>query len=386
MPAAAPLSLDAVRAEFAHLPAQAYLNHAATGVYSRRVAAAAAEWVGERSGGMIENYVATIPKVEDTLERLGRVLGVPRAWVEFVPSTSDALATLAEGLDWAPGDRVLVPGCEFPANVYPFLHLRRKGVEVDFVPHANGVFSLDDVATAMTPRTRLVSVSWVQFLSGHRIDVRALADLVHRRGALLCVDAIQGLGALRLDVGASGADFVACGVQKWWMGPQGLAFAVVRPELLERLTPRAGWLHGPVDWDRFLDYDLQFFPDARRLRIGTLNGLGAMLFRAALSLYEDAGPDTCHARVLALGRRLRDGVHALGLPIYGPQASDDTASSIVTLTPGDPDAVFTALAADGITVSMRNRMIRVSPSWENTDDEIDRVLHVIGTATGRRAG
>ncbi len=383
MSAPAPLSLDAVRAEFTHLPAQTYLNHAAVGVYSRRVAAAAADWVAERSGGRIENFQTTIPKVEDTLARLGAVLGVPRESVEFVPTTSDALATLAEGLDWAPGDRVLVPGCEFPANVYPFLHLRRKGVEVDFVPHTNGVFSLDDVEAAMTPRTRLVSVSWVQFLSGHRVDVAALAERVHARGALLCLDAIQGLGALRLDVGASGVDFLACGVQKWWMGPQGLAFVYCAPALLERLTPRAGWLHGPVDWDRFLDYDLAFYPDARRFRIGTLNGMGAMLFRAALSLYEDAGPDACHERVLDLGRRLRDGVHALGLPIYGPQTSDDSASSIVTFHPDDPDAVFAALAADGITASMRNRMIRVSPSWENTTEEVDHALEVVARATGR---
>ncbi len=186
------------------------------------------------------------------------------------------------------------------------------------MPHENGCVSLDAIAAAITPRTRLVSVSWVQFLSGHRIDVAALADIVHDRGALLCVDAIQGLGALRLDVGASGIDFLACGVQKWWMGPQGLAFLYCAPHLVGRLNGRAGWLHGPVDWDNFLDYDLAFFPDARRFRIGTLNAIGAMLFRAALSLYEDAGPDACHARVLGYGRHLRDGLHALGQPHLRP--------------------------------------------------------------------
>ena len=380
----APLALDAVRAEFRHLPARVFFNHAAVGVYSRRVASAAEGWVAERSGDCIENYLETMPRSEDALERLGALLGVPRSAVEFVASTSDALSILAEGLDWQPGDRVVVPACEFPANVYPFLNLRRKGVEVDFVPHENGCVSLGAVAAAITPRTRLVSVSWVQFLSGHRLDVAALAEIVHDRGALLCVDAIQGLGALRLDVGASGIDFLACGVQKWWMGPQGLAFLYCAPHLSGHLNGRAGWLHGPVDWDNFLDYDLAFFPDARRFRIGTLNALGAMLFRAALSLYEDAGPDACHARVLSYGRQLRDGLHALGQPIYGPQESDETATSVVTFVPTDPDAVFAALTADGIATSMRNRMIRVSPSWENTPEEVDRALGVIArTVAGR---
>ncbi len=298
--------------------------------------------------------------------------------IEFTANTSEALSILAEGFPWQPGDRVAVPACEFPANVYPFLHLQRRGVAVDFVPHDNGVVSLEAFERVLTPRTRLVSVSMVQFLSGHRIPLAALAERVHAHGAFLCVDAIQGLGVLGLDAIAAGADFVACGAQKWLMATQGLGFLYCAEALQSLLDVRAGWLHGPIDWDRFLDYRLEFHPTANRFQLGTRNHMGIMALRAALELYQDAGPAACERHALALADRLRAGLGTLGLALYGPPAGPE-ASPIVTFHHPAPEALVAAMSAAGITVSCRNRLVRVSPTWYNSEGEIDRVLDAVET-------
>lgn len=372
------LNLASIRAAFPHTATQTYLNHAATGVYSRPVVAALEDWIRERSGDCIENYIQTMPKVEDAFARLGRLLCVAPSRLEFTANTSEALSILAEGFPWQPGDRVAVPACEFPANVYPFMHLARKGVEVDFVPHEDGVVSLDAFERAMTPRTRLVSVSMVQFLSGHRLDLAALAEIVHARGAYLCVDAIQGLGVLQLRPEEVGIDFLACGTQKWLLATQGLGFLYCTEALQERLDGRAGWLHGPVDWDRFLDYRLAFHEDAHRFQLGTRNHMGIMALRAALTLYEETGHAACEAHALALADRLRDGLRAQGLAIYG-QAGGPEASPIVTFRHPAPEALVAALAAARITVSTRNRLVRVSPTWYNDEADIDRLLDAVET-------
>ena len=371
------MTLDALREAFPHTRSQTYFNHAATGVYSRRVVAAIEADVLDRHGRDVDNFPRVLPKVEACLEALGRLMHVPTERVEFAANTSEALALVAEHFDWRPGDRVAVPACEFPANVYPFLNLERRGVHVDLIPHHDGVVTPEAVAAALTDRTRLVSASWVQFLSGYRLDLKAVADAAHAAGALLCVDAIQGLGALRLDAAAAGVDFLACGAQKWMLGPQGLAFFYLSEAMQARLRPRAGWLHGPVDWENFFAYDLAFHPGARGYRLGTLNHMGALALGAALDLYADAGPAACEARVLAHAAALAEGLGALGLARFG---SDDpaAASGIVTVRHPDPDGLVAYLAAHAVTVSARNRMVRISPTYYNSPDEVARVLDLVG--------
>ncbi len=372
------MTLDEIRRQFPHTAQTVYVNHAATGVFSTRVVEAIAAYAQARHGDDIECFASFQPVIERTLSRLAALLGTTPGRVAFAASTSDALGVLAEGFPWQEGDRVAVPGCEFPANVYPFLHLRDKGVEVDFIAHRDGVFTLDDVERALTPRTRLVSVSFVQFLSGYRVDVQALAERVHAHGALLCVDAIQGIGALELDVEKSGVDFLACGVQKWLMGPRGLAFFYLTEALQEVLRPRAGWLHGPVDWENFFDYHLAFHPDARRFDVATLNQIGIAALDAALGLYEEADPAACERRIFAHTAHLRDGLRALHLDLYG-SADPAHTSGIVTFQHPDPDGLFDFLNGRGIQASVRNRLVRLSPSWYNTREEMDAVLNAVAT-------
>jgi len=370
------MTLSDLRQHFPHTDEWAYLDHASTGPLSRPVREAVGAFLDQRHRTKPNNYFDVAPTVERARERIGQLLGAPTARVEFAPNTSAALNVLAQGLDWQPGDRIAVPACEFPANVYPWLGLENKGVALDLIPHERGTFTVEDMERTLTPETRLVSVSWVQFLSGFRADIEAIGTLCRERGILFCVDAIQGVGALRMDVADLPIDFLACGGHKWVMGMQGLGFFYVTEALQAQLRPVRGWLNGPVDWDDFLSYPTDFHDDARRFRLGTMNHAGVFALDAALGLYLDAGRDWCEAQVLARSREVADGLDRLGLRRYG-SADPAHASGIVAVEHPDPDALFEAMEAEGIAIAVRDRKLRVSPTYYNTPDEVTRVLDAV---------
>lgn len=370
------MTLEDLRARFPHTARTTYLNHAATSPLSRPVVEAMERYIEQRHVSNIENYFDFQAVLEETKERLARLLHTRPERVEFMPNTSYGLNVLVGGLDWQSGDRIAIPGCEFPANVYPFMNAQRQGVQVDFIPHRDGTFTLDDIDATLTPRTRLLSISWVQFLSGFRVDLEAVGRLCRDRGVLLCVDAIQGLGALQLDVERCGIDFLACGGHKWMMATQGIGFLYVTEALQARLAPMAGWLHGPVDWDHFLDYKLAFHPDARRYRLGTVNSLGVAALHASLGLYFEAGPAWCEARVVARARALADGLDALGFERYGSH-DPAHASGIVTVRHPDAERLYGFLEHRGIVASVRNRMVRFAPTYYNSPDEMQQTLQTV---------
>ncbi|MEM8599516.1 MAG: aminotransferase class V-fold PLP-dependent enzyme [Bacteroidota bacterium] len=376
---------DDLRARFPHTERMAYLDHASTGPLSQPVMDAVAAHLQQRHATQPNNYFDIAPTLERGRERIAQVLGTRVERAEYAPNTSYALNVLAHGLGWQPGDRIAVPGCEFPANVFPWRSLEAQGVAIDFIPTERGTFSLDAVAATLRPETRLVAVSWVQFLSGFRADLAALADLVHDRGALFSVDAIQGVGAVPINVEALGIDFLACGGHKWLMGMQGVGFFYVTEALQARLKPQLGWLNGPVDWENLTAYDTTLHDDAMRFRLGTLNTAGIVALDAALGVYLDVGPDAAWQHIQTLTGRLANGLDALGLPRYGSRDPDERAG-IVTVAPDevgqDAEALYEALAAEGIMTAVRDRKLRFAPSYTNTMDEVERALDVLGVTLG----
>jgi selenocysteine lyase/cysteine desulfurase len=374
------VTLEDVRRHFPHTGKDSrtrYVNHAATAPLSGPVRRTMDDFLNERAGGRVNNYESFAPVIERTRERAARLLGAASAErVAFVQNTSAALSILAEGLDWQRGDRLAVPACEFPANVYPFLNLERRGVAVDFIPTQEGTFSIDDVERVLRPETRLLTVSWVQFLSGFRADLEALGRLCEERGVVFCVDAIQGLGALELDVQRCGIDFLACGGHKWLMGPQGTGLLYVTGALQERIRPPAGWTHGPIDWEHLSEYQLQFHPEARRYETGTANRLGLAGLGTALELLLKIGPRAVEAATLARAGELAERLEAQGLARYG-SADDIRASGIVTVRHPQPEALFDHLANEGVEAAMRNRLVRFSPAFYHTSEDMQRVAETV---------
>ncbi|MCS4200208.1 aminotransferase class V-fold PLP-dependent enzyme [Salinibacter ruber] len=371
---------EALREHFPHTEHQMYLNHAAVSPMSRPVREAIDTYVAERHGAdpdaPIANFESFFPMMEETKERLATVLGTSAARVEFVPNTSAGLNVLARGLDWEEGDRIAVPDGAFPTNVYPFLNLEPEGVEVDFVPTEEGAYTVDEVEDTLRPETRLLSVSWVHFLSGFRADLEALGALCEKHDVLFCVDAIQGLGALQMDVEAAGIDFLTAGGHKWLMAAQGIGVLYCDEALQDDLRPPAGWLHGPIDWANLDDYELTFHEDARRFRTGTLNSVGVAALHAALGLYLDAGPEWCEERVLRLSTILADELSDRGLPRCGTDAPAH-ASGIVTVAPDAPEALFEHLKTHGITGAVRNQKLRLAPTYYNDQSDLRAVLRAL---------
>lgn len=374
------MTSETLRSYFPHLDHHTYLNHAAVSPISTRVRDAIDEYLAERHGAQrdapIANFEAFQPVMQRAKDRAAQVLGAGAAQVEFVPNTSAGLNLLTRGLDWTDGDRVAVPDGSFPTNVYPFQNLEAEGVSVDFVPTDEGAYSLSAIEDTLRPETRVLSISWVHFLSGFRADLAAIGALCEAEEVLFCVDAIQGLGALQIDVDAARIDFLAAGGHKWLMATQGGGLVYCRDALRDRLRPPTGWLHGPVDWDNLGRYALTFHDDARRFRTGTLNAVGVVALDAALGLHLEAGPEWCEHRVLTLAEALGEALEARGYRRYG-RRDPAHASGIVTVAPDAPEALYEHLQAHDVTAALRNRKVRFAPSYYNNKADLRAALDAV---------
>jgi cysteine desulfurase / selenocysteine lyase len=311
--------------------------------------------------------------------KAARLLDAEPTDIAFVPNTSEAISLFANALDWEAGHEVVSIEREFPANYYPWKALEKKGVRLRLVPQNAGVVCLDLIAEALTPRTRVVAVSFVQFLSGYRLDLNELGRLCADRGVLLFVDAIQGLGAFPIGVRTAKIAGLAAGGHKWLLGPGGCGLLYVRRDLAEQMQPSiAGWW-SVEDWQDFVSREPVWRKGAGRFESGTPNLAGIYGLGAALELLADIGIDVISERILALTDRLRHGLARLPYQIYGPTAPE-ACSGIVSFLPQRRDAagaLVERFEAHGIAVSLRSGMIRVSPHFYNSEAEIDRILELL---------
>ncbi|PEN14633.1 aminotransferase [Longibacter salinarum] len=379
------MTLEDFRSGFPHAERLVYLNHAATSPLSTPVREAMEAYTRERGGidpaGEIDAFETTLlPLLIDTREKAAELLGTGPDRVAFVQNTSAGLNVLAEGLDWQAGDRVAIPDGSFPTNVFPFLNQRQRGVAVDFIPTDEGSFSVKDVERTLRPGTRVVSISWVHFLSGFRADLREIGRLCADRDILFCVDAIQGLGALQIDVDECQIDVLAAGGHKWMMATQGIGILYCSQDVQGQIQPSAGWLHGPVDWEKLDDYELTFHDDARRFEAGTLNSVGLAALNAALEQNLEIGPKNIEDRIRDLAAHLAGGLAGLGLRRYG-SSNPAHGSGIVTIAPDDPEALAAHLKEEGVVTALRNRKLRFAPHAYVAIDDLDRALEAVAQFT-----
>lgn len=312
--------------------------------------------------------------------------------IAFVPNTSSGLAQVAKGLDWAPGDSVVITNVEYPANRYPWVDIaERHGVELIEVRQLpDGRIDVEDVCEAVNDRTRVVSLSHVQFASGHRIDLKPIADWVHRlpRPGYLCVDAIQSVGVCPVDVQAMGVDFLSADGHKWMLGPEGCGIFYCHEELIPLLHPNVvGWMN-MVDAQNYCDYRYEFQPDARRFEPGSYNVPGILALGAAIDLLLEVGVDEIWRRVEALTARLCEGLTGKGYRVFSPRRHADERSGIVIFDPPEASPLQRAgvaglrrLAADlekqGIVLAVREGRLRASPHFYNTLEQMDRVVEAL---------
>jgi selenocysteine lyase/cysteine desulfurase len=311
-----------------------------------------------------------------------RLIGAQADEIALLGPTSLGLSLFANGLPWREGDDLLCYRDDYPANVYPWMELQRRGVAVRYIETARpGEITPETVERALTPRTRLVALASCNFLTGFRIDVDAIGRLLQERGVLFSLDAIQTLGAFPLSV--EHVDFLAADAHKWMLGPMAIGIVFVKKKHFELLRPTllGAW---NVRSPNFITQDEIAFPDtAQRYEPGVLNIAGVYGMRAALELLMAAGIDRIAARILDLKKQIAESLEPLGFEIVAPSASPN-ASGITTVR--HPRANMRELARrledNGVAASLRyNRegaaFIRFSPHFYNTSEEIERAASIL---------
>lgn len=351
----------------------AYLDYAGIGLVRERARTAMREAIDEVLAEGSPQYGRFFAARGAARRSAAALLGCAEDEIALTANTTAGLQLVADGLAWRAGDEIVVFERDFPANVQPWRALERRGVALRWVPMRGGRYELADIAAAMGTATRLVAVSHVHFVSGCRVDLPAIAALAQPHGALLCVDAVQSLGALPVPL--SGVDFLAAGGHKWLGGPPGTGLLYCRRDRLDLL---AG---APLGWFGFdgsdhifgreagnLRYALQPRPAARRFEGGMLNFVGIAGLAAAIDDLLDAGPDAVAGRVGALAGRLRAALADRGFAVT---AGD---SGIVSFATDDGARISALLDRNKVHCSYVDGHIRISPHFWSTDAEIAELL------------
>ena len=374
------MNLDAFRKQMPVTRSWIYMDHAAVSPLPEPARAALAEWADDVAANGLVHIARWIARIEEIRKQFGRLLNADPLDVAFVKNTSEGVGIVAEGLPWEPGDNVVTVHDEYPANVYPWMNLASRGVTLRQVgSQPGGVVSLDDLDAAIDARTRVVTLSFVEFATGFRNDLDAVGQLCRDRGALFFVDAIQGLGVLPIDVKRTPIDFLAADGHKWLLGPEGAGVFWMRRELIDQLRPvGVGWNSVVGAWE-FSTIDFRLKPHAGRYESGTLNVGGTIAMGASLDLLLAVGVEVMEQQILALTDRLCRRMHETNWHVFG-RLTPESRSGIVSLEPPpgrDVAEVARLLRNAGVIVNRRAGRLRISPHAYNTVEEIDRVVELL---------
>lgn len=351
-----------------------YFNHAAVGPLSVRAYEAMERHArDQREFGALHwrDWYAEYVRLREAAAKL---IGAQPDEIAILKNTSEGLSFVAAGLRWNEGDNVVTTAMEFASNWTPWKRLEPRGVECRVAPAAD-VASIEPM---LDERTRLVSVSSVAFHNGFTADVEAIGALCARRGVRFCVDAIQSLGVLPIDVRAAKIDFLAADGHKWMCGPEGAAIFFVAADRREELeVVESGWTN--IDRKgKFIDCPVELLPDARRFEAGSLNTNGIYGLRAALDLIHETGIDVIRERALRVANALAEGLESIGWKLALPRP---VASPIVGATPPAVEKSIRwfhgKLEERGIVTAPREGLLRFSPHYYNSEQEVERVVDVL---------
>jgi cysteine desulfurase / selenocysteine lyase len=377
--------VDALRREefpWADAGESIYLNNASTGPLPQRTVAALDEWNRLRANPQRVQQDLQFGTLARGRSLIASMIGADASEIALAANTSFGINLAAFALPLKRGDVVLSPNGEFPANVYPWMQLAaRRGIEFRQLSCDGGVLDPDRLAIELEDeRVRVVTASWVQAVSGARVDLKGLGSLCRARGVFFVVDAIQGLGPLTIDLRETPVDILSSGAQKWLLSPWGSAFVYVRRDLVQQLEPHdVSWMavKNSDDFSRLSNYDLTWRDDARRFEFITLpyQDFGGM--NASLELIQSLGLREVSAHALRLADRIvewacsRDDVE-LATPALAARHG-----AIVLVRPPDGRAASERLTAARVAHSWREGAIRLSPHFYNTMDEVERALQIL---------
>jgi len=367
--------------QFPVLRQWAFFNHAGVAPLPRaagdalRAFAAQAESAAYLESGWYQD-------VEKLRQETAAFLGCHRDEIAFIKNTSEGINIVAKGIDWQFGDRIITTNVEYPANIYPWMSLtRERGVKLVMVeeepgPDGSRHVPVEKILQAVAePKTRLVTLSHVEFASGQRHDLARIGQFCAERDVLFCVDAIQSLGVLPLDVSSMFIDFLSADGHKWLLGPEGAGIFYCRRGLIEHTRPMMiGWMN-VVDAQNFGNYDSTLRPDAGRFECGSYNVPGLMSLRASLQMIQSIGIPAISNRVKALGDLLIGGLKDKGYKIISPRLGESWSGIVSFAHPTHShEKIFQDLRAKRIEIALRVNRLRCSAHFYNTEAQIQQLL------------
>lgn len=351
-----------------------YLNHAAVAPLCRPAADAMKDLIDDVLQYGALHYENWLDAYKGLRVAAARLIGADRSEIALVKNTSEGVSTVALGIDWKPGDKIVCFEEEFPANYFPWRRLEAAGVRLELLSATDPLDRIADAARG----ARLLAIGYVQYLSGFRADLTSLGRICRDRRCFFFVDAIQGLGAFPLDVEQAQIDALAADGHKWLLGPEGCGILYVRKDRQYEVRPvEFGW----TNFARYNDYssrDMTLRPDAGRYECGSLNTAGCFGLRAAIEFLLDVGIDRIAAHVQALGDRIAEGVMRKGYEILGERTPENGAGIVSFRKPGvDARLVVSRLQDLDIIAAPRQGWVRTSPHFYISPEDIDRMVDAL---------
>ncbi|MBI4891322.1 MAG: aminotransferase class V-fold PLP-dependent enzyme [Acidobacteria bacterium] len=352
-----------------------YLNHAAVAPLSRR-AAEAIQWLAQDALDYgSHHYPQWMEAVDGLKAAVAKLIHATPGEVATVKNTSEGIATVALGLKWKAGDKIVAFREEFPANFYIWKKLEEwHGVRVEWLSCFDPLEKIEAAARG----ARLLAISFVQYLSGYRADLEAIGEICHRHGVFFFVDAIQGLGVFPLDVRKARIHALAADGHKWLLGPEGCGIIYIQQDRQDEIEPvEFGWTT-VAGWQDYSSRDMAVRRDAGRYECGTLNAVGCFGLRASVELLLEAGIPRISAHVQHLADILAEGAKELGYELLAERTPGTGAGIVSVRKPGvDARLLWSKLKENGVTSAPRQGWVRFSPHFYISPDDIAKVLDLL---------
>lgn len=360
----------------------AYFDHAAVSPISGPAQEAIGQWATQAAeqGGLV--WAQWDRRVEQVREQAATLIGAESREVAFVANTTTGINLVAEGLSWEAGDNVVTLANEFPSNLYPWMNLDSRGVETRRVPVDDVAVDLNRIMEACDERTRLISASWVSYLSGWRLNVAELVQAAHDRGILVFLDAIQGLGVFPLNVAQTEVDFMAADGHKWMLGPEGAGLLYIRHDRLDQLRPLGvGW-HSVTHAHDFSRIELDWRDGAARYEGGSQNMAGVIGLGASLDMLASYGlgcnDSPLATRVVEIADLASERLASLGANIVSCREGAHRSGIVSFDLPGrDLAAARRRCAARAVILSCRGGLLRISPHAYVNEEDIERLIEAL---------
>lgn len=357
-----------------------FFNHAGVAPISARSAQAVRQYADDAAN---DAYLTGkwYRKAEVARKLSAQLIGAQPEEIAFVKNTSEGIAFVANGLTWRAGDEIISTDVEYPSNVYPWMDLaQRFGVKHVLVKERDGRIPPEDILAAVTPKTKLIALSHVEYASGFRHDLAAIGAYCRQNNILLCVDGIQSVGVLPVDVEAMNIDFLSADGHKWMLAPEGCGIFYCNRRLIHSLHPEVGWMN-VVNATDFGNIDFTLQANAKRFECGSYNIPGLMGMLAALEILTEVGVETISSRILALTDMLIDGLEEKGYEIFSPRDPKER-SGIVSFIHHTQDhtKIMKQLEEKKIIIAVRGGRLRASPHFYQTPEHIQRLIDALPDA------